>query len=179
MKNFRAAILDMDGVVTQTAKLHARAWKQMFDEFLTQQKQQTGGEQAEFDQAEFDIEHDYRKFVDGKPRYDGVRSFLQSRGIDLPEGDADDPADMATVRGLGNRKNEIFLELLATGGVKVWDDAIEQVERWKRSGWKLAIFSSSRNCQRVQWQARSTSSRAVTPESRCGTRCCGSHFLPR
>jgi len=140
---FRAAIIDMDGVITQTADVHARAWKQMFDEYLKLQGEQTGEAHEPFD-----IDRDYRQYVDGKPRYDGVRSFLDSRGMHIPDGALDDPPEKNTVCGLGNRKNQLFHELLADG-VKVWDDTIEQIGNWKRQGWKVAVFSSSRNCEAV------------------------------
>lgn len=134
----------MDGVITQTAKVHAKAWKRMFDEYL-QRRAERQGESHE----PFDIDHDYRHYVDGKPRYDGVRSFLESRGIEIPDGDADDPPEKETVCGMGNRKNQLFHELLDSDGVEVWDDTIEQIGTWKQAGWKVAVFSSSRNCEAV------------------------------
>jgi alpha,alpha-trehalase len=138
------AVLDMDGVITQTAKVHARAWKEMFDDYLQQR-----GPQQDESQAPFDIDRDYRQYVDGIPRYDGVRSFLESRGIELPYGDKHDGADEETICGLGNRKNQIFQRLLQESGVDVYDDAVEQVGNWKRAGWKVAVISSSRNCEAV------------------------------
>src|SRR3954451_13403119 len=100
----RACLFDLDGVLTQTAKVHAAAWKQMFDAFL-EARAARSGEQF----VPFDASHDYERYVDGLPRYDGVRSFLGSRGIDLPEGTPNDPPDAVTVAGLGNRKNELVL----------------------------------------------------------------------
>src|SRR5688500_781165 len=100
---YDAAILDMDGVVTQTAVLHAQAWKRMFDTYLQGREEGSGR-----DIEPFDIDADYRAYVDGKPRYDGVRSFLQARGVDLPEGDPSDPPACETICGLGNCKNEMF-----------------------------------------------------------------------
>src|SRR5918911_5573412 len=97
-----ACLFDLDGVITQTAKVHAQAWKEMFDAFMRQRSERTG---EPF--VPFDVHDDYDRYVDGKPRADGVRSFLQSRGIELPEGGPDDPPDAVTVNGLGNRKNEI------------------------------------------------------------------------
>lgn len=144
MHEIKAVILDMDGVVTQTAKLHARAWKQMFDEYL-RRRAESGGESHE----SFDIEADYRTYVDGKPRYDGVRSFLQSRGIDLPEGGKDDDAAAETICGLGNRKNRLFHELLQRDGVELYEDTREQIANWRRGGRKVAVISSSRNCEAV------------------------------
>ncbi|MAT15698.1 MAG: trehalose-phosphatase [Planctomyces sp.] len=140
----QAAILDMDGVITQTAIVHARVWKQMFDDYLLRRQEQTGESQEPFD-----INPDYRRYVDGKPRYDGVRSFLDARGIEIPDGDFEDSSEHETVCGLGNRKNQLFHETLQTDGVAVWDDTIEQIGRWKRAGWKVAVFSSSRNCEAV------------------------------
>ena len=109
--SIRACLFDMDGVLTETATVHAAAWKAMFDEFLARRE----------GQAPFDEHEDYDEYVDGKPRYDGVRSFLASRGIELPEGEPDDPPDAETVHGLGNRKNELVQKLIRAGGVKVFD----------------------------------------------------------
>ncbi|MBW3543779.1 MAG: beta-phosphoglucomutase family hydrolase, partial [Planctomycetes bacterium] len=133
----------MDGVITQTAVLHAQAWKQMFDRFLAARAERTGEKLAPFD-----ADTDYRRYVDGKPRYDGVRSFLESHGIRLPEGDPDDPPDAETICGLGNRKNVLFHELLREG-IAVYEDTMEQVRRWKQQGFKLAVISSSRNATDV------------------------------
>ena len=103
----RACLFDLDGVLTQTAKIHAAAWKEMFDAFLRERAAQTGESFEPFDPVA-----DYDEYVDGKPRYDGVRSFLAARGIALPEGTPDDPPDAATVHGLGNRKNELVLAMI-------------------------------------------------------------------
>jgi trehalose 6-phosphate phosphatase len=138
---FKAAILDMDGVITQTATLHAKAWKQMFDEFLEKHQGK--------DYTPLDIHHDYRNYIDGKPRFDGVRSFLASRDIELPEGSPEDDPGKETVYGLGMRKNEIFLELLEKEGVQVYQDTEKMVRQWKEEGIKLAVISSSRNCKRI------------------------------
>jgi alpha,alpha-trehalase len=143
-RSFQAAILDMDGVITQTAKLHAHAWKQMFDAYLKRRKQREG-----VSYQPFDIDADYRQYVDGKPRDDGVQSFLKSRGIALPLGKPGDEPSMETISGLGNRKNEVFHELLQQKGVEVYADAVEQIGAWKRQGWKVAVISSSRNCEAV------------------------------
>lgn len=136
MSPFRAVIFDLDGVVTRTADLHARAWKRMFDEYL--------GTRAE-DQPPFDVATDYRTYVDGKTRYDGVRSFLASRSIVLPEGDPDDSRDRETVCSLGDRKNEYFHDLLASEGVKTYEDAVAQLRVWRADGLKTAVVTSSRN----------------------------------
>jgi len=141
---FRAAILDLDGVITRTATLHARAWKRMFDAFLEQREARAGE-----DHSPFDIEHDYLRYVDGMPRYDGIRSFLESRGIDLPPGEADDSPGKETMRGLGDRKNELFLELLEREQVQVFEDAVEQVRRWQEEGLRTALITSSRNGRRI------------------------------
>ena len=141
---YRAAILDLDGVITQTAHLHAQAWKQMFDAYL----QERDKRESE-DQRPFDVGEDYEEYVDGKPRYDGVRSFLASRGIELPEGEPDDEPDRETICGLGNRKNEIFHELLGEQGVDVYEDAVEQIESWRERGLRMAVISSSRNCSAI------------------------------
>ncbi|NIN70377.1 MAG: beta-phosphoglucomutase family hydrolase [Gemmatimonadetes bacterium] len=141
---FDAVIFDLDGVVTRTARLHARAWKQVFDEFLARWKWGNGGSHDPFD-----IERDYTEHVDGKPRYDGVRDFLASRGIELPEGDPGDGPDVESVCGLGNRKNELYNDLLDQGGVEIFEDTVAQIRAWREMGLKTAIVSSSKNCATV------------------------------
>ena len=142
--DFDAVIFDLDGVITHTAALHARAWKQVFDEYLERRAARTpDGFQP------FHIDADYARYVDGKPRYDGVRSFLASRRIELPEGDPSDGPEIETVCGLGNRKNELYNSLLDEGGVEVFDDAVEQLRTWRGMGFKTAVVSSSKNCARV------------------------------
>src|SRR5690606_10462672 len=118
---FDAVVTDLDGVVTDTASVHAAAWKQLFDRFLAARAERTGTAFVPFD-AE-----DYRRYVDGKSRYDGVRDFLASRGIELPYGDPDDPGTDGpeTVCGLGNRKDASFLERLERDGVRVFDSTVE------------------------------------------------------
>lgn len=143
-KPWKAVILDMDGVITQTARVHARAWKSMFDEYL----QQRSGRSDDV-QEPFDIQRDYHQYVDGKSRNDGVRSFLQSRGIQLPDGDQSDESNWDTITGLGNRKNSVFHDLLQEEGVEVYEDTVAQIEHWKREGLKVAVISSSRNCEAV------------------------------
>lgn len=137
----QAVIFDLDGVVTRTARLHAAAWKQTFDEYL-QQKQ--GANWQAFDDVE-----DYRHYVDGKPRYDGTRSFLQSRGIHLPEGEPDDPPDRETVCGIGNRKNARFLELLKREGAESYASTLTLIHVLRQAGIRTAVVSSSRNCVAV------------------------------
>jgi beta-phosphoglucomutase family hydrolase len=137
---YDAVLFDLDGVITDTAAVHAHAWKTMFDEYLR-------GRDEPF--REFTIEGDYKTYVDGKPRYDGVRSFLQSRGIELPEGETSDPGDVETVRGLGNRKNEMVNRLLDEDGVTVYEGSVRLVHHLRDQGVRLAIVSSSRNCHAV------------------------------
>ena len=142
--DLEAFIVDLDGVVTRTAGVHARAWKQLFDDYL---KQRADKENAPF--VAFDIESDYTGYVDGKPRYDGVRSFLLSRGIDLPWGATDDPPDAETVCGLGNRKNALFVDVMHTDGAEVFDTSVELIRAMKDRGIHTAVVSSSKNCQLV------------------------------
>jgi beta-phosphoglucomutase family hydrolase len=139
-----ACLFDLDGVLTKTAKVHDRAWKQTFDDYLRERAQKTGGEFTEFDPV-----RDYDEYVDGKPRYDGVRSFLASRGITLPEGSPDDPADRETVCGIGNRKNELVLELIKKDGVEAYEGSVRYVEAARDAGLRRAVVSSSANCQDV------------------------------
>jgi HAD superfamily hydrolase (TIGR01509 family) len=138
-----AVIFDMDGVVTRTATLHAKAWKQTFDEFLRARP----GAKISFQQ--FDIEADYGRYVDGKPRYDGVVSYLTSRGISLPYGSRDDPPESETICGVGNRKDLFFQRLLASRGVEVFESTIELIRRLRAAGLKTGIFSASRHAEQV------------------------------
>lgn len=142
--NIRACLFDLDGVLTQTAKVHAQAWKQMFDEYLQQRAREAGTQFVPFDTGS-----DYDTYVDGKPRADGTRSFLQSRGIDLPEGDPDDAPDRDTVRGLGNRKNELVLALIKKDGVETYEGSVRYVHQVRAAGLKTAVVSSSANCKDV------------------------------
>ena len=134
---FDAVLFDLDGVLTATAKVHAACWKKMFDIFLARYGSRIGQELAPFDVAT-----DYRLYVDGKPRLDGVRDFLKSRNIRLPEGNPDDGPEKDTVHGLGNYKNELVNETIDADGVEVYSGSIE----WAR---KLAVVTSSRNCDTV------------------------------
>jgi beta-phosphoglucomutase family hydrolase len=138
-----AVIFDLDGVITDTAVVHARAWKQMFDEYL----QRRAGDGEHF--VPCSIDRDYPRYIDGKPRYDGVRSFLKSRGIELPEGRPDDPPTAETVCGLGNRKNVLFHELIDREGVGVFEDAVVQLQHWRSLGLRTAVVSSSKNCAAI------------------------------
>jgi beta-phosphoglucomutase family hydrolase len=140
----RACLFDLDGVLTQTAKVHAAAWKQMFDEFLRDWADSHGQEFVPFDEVE-----DYDRYVDGKPRYDGVRSFLESRGIELPQGSPDDPPSAQTIDGLGNRKNEIVLKLIHDNGVEPYEGSVRYVHAVIEAGLKRAVVSSSTNTREV------------------------------
>jgi len=137
-------LFDLDGVLTKTAKVHAQAWKQMFDAFLKARAERTG---EPF--REFDAKDDYDEYVDGKPRLDGVRSFLEARGIDLPEGDPDDPPDAETVHGLGTRKNDLVLKLIRDQGVEAYDGSVRFVRAARDQGLRRAVVSSSANCHDV------------------------------
>ena len=137
-----AVLFDMDGVITRTASVHAAAWKQTFDEYL-EAHSKPGPFQP------FDIEGDYLRYVDGKARYDGVISFLSSRGIQLPYGRPDDPPLAETVCGLGNRKDRFFLELITRDGVGVFESSIRLIQRLKQAGFRTGIFSASRNAETV------------------------------
>jgi beta-phosphoglucomutase family hydrolase len=130
----------MDGVITQTAKVHDAAWKEMFDEFL---KDWSSAHNQKF--VPFDAEHDYEEYVDGKPRTEGITSFLDSRGIKLPEGQESDKAGTQTVYGLGNRKNDLFLEVLKRDGVQAYDGSVRYVKAAREAGLRTAIVSSSAN----------------------------------
>jgi beta-phosphoglucomutase family hydrolase len=139
-----ACLFDMDGVVTQTAVVHAAAWKEMFDDFLRDYAARTGTKFVPFDpHAEYDT------YVDGKPRLDGTRSFLESRGIHLPEGTADDPPGAPTIYGLSNRKNNLVLAKIAAGGVQVYDGTISYIRAIKDKGVSTAIVSASANTKQV------------------------------
>lgn len=139
-----ACLFDLDGVLTDTASLHTKAWKAMFDDYLSERAERTGEKFVPFDK-----DSDYREYVDGKPREDGVRSFLSSRGIELPDGDPDDPPDAETVYGLGHRKNDMFLKKLHEDGVKVFDGSRRYLEAIIGQGFAVAVVSSSANTGEV------------------------------
>jgi trehalose 6-phosphate phosphatase len=139
-----AVVFDMDGVVTDTAVVHAAAWKRLFDQYLEERARRTDQPQEPFDPVA-----DYRRYVDGKPRYDGVRSFLQSRGLTLPEGDPSGPLDRETVSGLGNRKDQYFLEELNRGGARAFPSTVELVRELNKAGVRTAVVSASRNMDLV------------------------------
>jgi len=142
--SFEAVIFDMDGVITKTALTHAAAWKKMFDDYLRKREAEHGEPFAEFTHA-----NDYLPYVDGKPRYKGVQSFLESRGINIPFGDPSDAAGIETVCGLGNQKNTAFNEVLEMEGVEVYPSTIALLYELKKAGIKLGVASSSKNCKPV------------------------------
>src|SRR3974390_2060587 len=138
---YDAVLFDLDGVITDTANLHATCWKQMFDEYLQKHARQTG---EAF--HPFDVASDYLLYVDGKPRFDGVRDFLQSRGLRLPEGTPNDPPQADTVFGLGNRKNDLVNKVIEESGVEAYEGSVQLVRRLHGQGFKIAIVTSSQNC---------------------------------
>ena len=140
----RACLFDLDGVLTKTATVHARAWKQTFDTFLRLRAERTGESWVPFD-----LVADYDRFVDGKSRADGTRSFLASRGIELPEGASDDSPDAETVHGVGNRKNATLLRRIRQDGVDPYSGSVKYVEAARDAGLRRAVVSSSANCRDV------------------------------
>ena len=142
--DIRGCLFDLDGVLTQTAKVHDAAWKQTFDDFLRARAGQAGQPFTPFDPV-----NDYDEYVDGKPRADGTRSFLASRGIELPEGSPDDPPDAPTVNGLGNRKNVLLLKMIRTSGVQAYEGSVRYVRAVRDAGLHRAVVSSSANCRDV------------------------------
>ena len=143
-ERYDVVLLDLDGVITDTASIHAACWKQMFDEYL----QKRAIERGEAFRP-FDIAADYRLYVDGKPRYDGVRDFLTSRGIRLPEGSPDDPAQAETVHGLGNRKNDLVNKIIEEGGVVPYEGSVKFLHQLRNQRFKVAVVTSSQNCTAV------------------------------
>jgi beta-phosphoglucomutase family hydrolase len=141
---YDAVLLDLDGVITDTASVHAACWKQMFDEYLHKRAMQRGEAFRPFDLAT-----DYRLYVDGKPRFDGVRDFLTSRGIQLPEGSPKDPPQADTVGGLGNRKNDLVNEIIEEKGVEPYQGSVKFIYQLRHQGFKIAVVTSSQNCAAV------------------------------
>lgn len=139
-----ACLFDLDGVLTDTARLHAAAWAEMFDGCLRERAARTGQPFVAFDPAA-----DYQRYVDGKPREDGIRSFLESRSIHLPEGDPDDGPDAETVTGLGRRKNLLFLRAVHDGGVPVFEGSRRYLQAVAEAGLAVAVVSSSANTREV------------------------------
>lgn len=138
-----AAIFDLDGVLTDTASIHAAAWKQVFDSYL--QRRVRPGER----QRPFDIEQDYRRHVDGRPREDGVRAFLASRGIELPRGEREDPPERETIHGIAERKDQAYGRRLQEQGVEPFPSTVRLIESLRRHHLRTAVFSASRNCAAV------------------------------
>ncbi len=143
-ERFDAVLFDLDGVLTDTARIHAAAWKQTFDAFLEQRAEREG---TAF--RDFDADSDYLRYVDGKPRYDGVRDVLHSRGIDLPEGEPSDPPERETVCGVGNRKDALVNEAIRTLGVTPYPGSVAWIEQLRGAGLRAAVVSSSANCAAV------------------------------
>ena len=141
---YDAVLLDLDGVITDTATIHATCWKQMFDAYLQQRAVERG---EPF--RPFEIATDYRLYVDGKPRFDGVRDFLTSRGIHLPEGTPDDPPQADTVGGLGNRKNDLVNNVIEEEGVEPYEGSVTLIHQLRHQGFKIAVVTSSQNCEAV------------------------------
>jgi len=146
---YDAVLLDLDGVITDTASIHAACWKQMFDEYLQNRAMQRG---EAF--RTFDVAADYRLYVDGKPRFDGVRDFLASRNIQLPEGTLDDPPQAETVCGLGNRKNDLVNKIIEEVGVEPYAGSVKLLRQLRHEGFKIAVVTSSQNCAAVLKSAR-------------------------
>jgi beta-phosphoglucomutase family hydrolase len=141
---YDAVLLDLDGVITDTANVHAACWKQMFDEYLQKRATQRGEVFRPFDPAV-----DYRLHVDGKPRFDGVRDFLGSRGIQLPEGTSEDLPETDTVGGLGNRKNDLVNRVIEDIGVEPYEGSVQLIRQLRQRGFKIAVVTSSQNCTAV------------------------------
>jgi len=141
---FDAAVFDLDGVVTKTALVHAAAWKAMFDEYMKLREERN---HEPF--QEFTHEKDYLPYVDGKPRYEGVKSFLESRNIHIPFGEPSDSTDQETCCGLGNRKNIKFREVLETKGVEIYDSTVAFIKDLQKNGIRIGVASSSKNCQYI------------------------------
>ncbi len=144
LDRFDAWLFDLDGVITDTARIHAKAWKEAFDEYLRQVSEKTG---EPF--REFTTDRDYPDYVDGKPRYEGVDSFLRSRGIELPWGDPNDPPEAETVCGIGNRKNVRFNDILRTDGADLFETSVELINLLKSKEKRIAVVTSSKNCSAV------------------------------
>src|SRR5215510_13980984 len=143
-ERYDAVLFDLDGVITDTASLHAACWQQTFDEFLRKRAHATGGTFRPFD-----LSSDYPLYVDGKPRFDGVRDFLASRGIRLPEGSPDDAPQAETVGGLGNCKNELVNAVIEEKGVKVYGGSVKLIRQLRDQGFRIAVVTSSQHCRIV------------------------------
>jgi beta-phosphoglucomutase family hydrolase len=142
--SIRGCLFDLDGVLTQTASVHDAAWQEMFDDFLRKRAQATGEKFVPFDPV-----RDYDDYVDGKPREEGTQSFLESRGIHLPAGSAEDPPGTPTINGLSNAKNQILLRRLRTDGVQAYQGSVRYVQAARKAGLRRAVVSSSANTKEV------------------------------
>jgi beta-phosphoglucomutase family hydrolase len=143
-KNYDAVLFDLDGVLTDTARLHAASWKRMFDDFL-----QAHAKEQNTAFRPFDIKKDYSQYVDGKLRYEGVRSFLESRGIYLPFGNPEDPPGYESITGLGNLKDKMVKALFGTGAIDVYEGSIHFLRHIRTQGFRTAVVSASKNCREV------------------------------
>ena len=148
-ERYDAVLFDLDGVITDTASLHAACWKQMFNEYL--QRRATERDEPF---RPFDIITDYRLYVDGKPRFDGVRDFLWSRDIHLPEGTPEDSPQAETVGGLGNRKNDLINDVIESRGVQAYEGSVKFIRQLHDQDYKIAVVSSSQNCTTVLHAAK-------------------------
>src|SRR5215467_402084 len=146
---YDAVLLDLDGVITDTANIHATCWKKMFDAYLQQRAANTREPLRPFE-----IATDYRRYVDGKPWFDGVRDFLTSRGIHLPEGTPDAPPQADTVGGLGNRKHDLVNDVIAAVGVEPYAGTVAFVRQLRQQGFKMAVVTASQNCDAVLQAAK-------------------------
>ncbi len=140
--SFQSVIFDLDGVITKTAHVHGKAWKAVFDDYMRMREKRDGEPFREFTH-----EKDYLPYVDGKPRYKGVRSFLESRGIHIPQGDPADSPGKETICGIGNRKNDLFREILKKDGAEVFQSSVELIKKLKKGGVRIGVASSSKNCK--------------------------------
>jgi alpha,alpha-trehalase len=143
-KTYDAWLFDLDGVITDTASVHGAAWKKTFDNYLEKVAKR---DQVPF--KSFEIDPDYFEYVDGKPRYEGVDSFLRSRGIEIPWGTPDDGPQEQTVCGVGNEKNIFFQEILAARGADIFDSTVSLIRELRKHGVKVAVVSSSKNCTTI------------------------------
>jgi beta-phosphoglucomutase family hydrolase len=143
-ERFDAVLFDLDGVITDTAKVHASCWKKMFDNFLRKR-----AEEKHVAFEPFDIQEDYAKYVDGKLRYEGVRSFLEARGIDLPFGDPSEPPGFESVTKLGNLKDQMVKEVIDAEGIKVYEDSVALLRHLRHQGFRTSLVSASKNAQAV------------------------------
>ncbi|MCB9946736.1 MAG: HAD-IA family hydrolase [Rhodospirillaceae bacterium] len=144
-------VVDLDGVVTQTQRCHALAWKELFDDYMAERSRRDGSPFTAFDAT-----RDFATFVDGRPRYQGVVSFLDSRSLDLPYGAPDDPPGQETVCGLGNRKNALYNDMIRREGVEVFGGAVRLIRALAATGVRIAVVSASRNCRMVIHRAKLT-----------------------